>query len=33
MPTTGVVEPDEHDDEPPSRFLIFTGADLDQNED
>lgn len=34
MPNAGVVEPDEHeDDELPSRFLIFTGADLDQNED
>ncbi|MGH3695323.1 MAG: hypothetical protein ACRDRX_15275 [Pseudonocardiaceae bacterium] len=33
MVTTGVVEPDEReDDELPSRFLIFTGPDLDQNE-
>jgi hypothetical protein len=29
-----VVEPDEHeDDELPSKFLIFTRPDLDQNED
>ncbi|MGH3838565.1 MAG: hypothetical protein ACRDSF_23155 [Pseudonocardiaceae bacterium] len=34
MPTNEVVEPDEcEDDELPSRFLIFTGPDLDQNED
>lgn len=29
-----MVEPDEHeDDELPSKFLIFTRPDLDQNED
>ncbi len=34
MPTADVVEPDEYeDDELPSKFLIFTCPDLDQNED
>jgi hypothetical protein len=34
MPTADVVGPDEHeDDELPSKFLIFTRSDLDQNKD
>jgi hypothetical protein len=34
MPTADVVETDEYeDDELPSKFLIFTCSELDQNED